>query len=115
MDRGDLDGAETILKAMQAEGPPNAHVLYNLALIADKRNKYNDARNGYLATLKLDPTYKEARYNLALLTYRRGVLEEAKNHARKYAEMAPNDPSAAALTRMVSGGAAPAATPPQAP
>ena len=100
---GNLDAAEAALKPMLVERPQDADVQYNLALIADKRNKYNEARNGYLATLKLDPTYKAARYNLALLTFRRGVTDEAKNHAKKYAEMAPSDPAAASLLNTIFG------------
>jgi Flp pilus assembly protein TadD len=113
----DLDGAETALKALQATNPQDADVAYDLALIADKRNKYNDARNGYLATLKLDPTYRDARYNLALLTQRRGVTEEAKNHARKFAEMAPDDPRVGPLQQLVGGGngGAPTQPPTQSP
>ncbi len=104
---GNLDAAEAALKVMLAERPQDADVQYNLALIADKRSKYNEARNGYLATLKLDPTYKAARYNLALLTFRRGVTDEAKNHAKKYAEMAPNDPAAATLLNTIFGTSQP--------
>lgn len=98
---GDLDGAEALLRPLLAANAQDADVAYDLALIADKRGKYNDARNGYLAALKINPTYKEARYNLAMLTWRRGVVEEAKNHARKYAEIAPGDPAAATLLEMV--------------
>jgi tetratricopeptide (TPR) repeat protein len=104
---GNLDAAEAVLKAMLAERPQDADVQYNLALIADKQNRYNEARNGYLAALKTDPTYRAARYNLALLTFRRGVTEEAKNHARKYAEMAPNDPAAAQLLATIYGTSTP--------
>lgn len=100
---GDLDGAETLLRTMLGTNAEDADVRYNLALIAEKRNKYNDARNGYLAALKIDPSYKAARYNLALLTWRRGVTEEAKNHAKKYAEMAPNDPATMTLMQTVFG------------
>jgi tetratricopeptide (TPR) repeat protein len=98
---GDLDGAEALLRPLVAANPQDSEVLYDLALIADKRGKYNDARSGYLAALKINPTLKEARYNLAMLTWRRGVADEARNHARKYAELAPNDPSAAALLQTV--------------
>jgi tetratricopeptide (TPR) repeat protein len=103
IEAGNLDAAENVLKALKTEAPEDANVQYDLALIADKRDKYNDARNGYLATLKLDPTYKQARYNLALLTFRRGVTEEAKNHARKFAAMAPKDPQVKPLMRMIFG------------
>lgn len=115
IDAGNLDGAETMLKAMQAADPPDAHVLYNLALIADKRNRYNDARNGYLGALKLDPMYRQARYNLALLTHRRGVTEEAKNHAKKFADMAPNDPLTGPLLQTIFGGQPAQQAPPPPP
>jgi tetratricopeptide (TPR) repeat protein len=98
---GDLDGAEAILRPLVGANPQDADAIYNLALVADKRGKYNDARNGYLAALKINPTYKEARYNLAMMTWRKGVAEEAKNHARKFAEIAPDDPAAATLLQMV--------------
>ena len=110
----DLDGAEATLKALQAANPQDADVAYDLALIADKRNKYNDARNGYLATLKLDPTYKDARYNLTVMTHRRGVIEEAKSHARKFAEIAPDDPRVGPLLQLVNGSA-PTQAPTQSP
>lgn len=102
INNGDLDAAEKTLKELQAKNPQDTDVLYNLALVADKRGKYNEARNGYLAALRIDPRYKAARYNLAVLTYRRGVVDEARNHARKYAEIDPGDPSAAALLKMVN-------------
>lgn len=104
-----LDSAEVMLKEMKAANPDDADVLYDLALIADRRDKYNDARNGYLATLKVDPTYRDARYNLYVLTQRRGVGEESKNHARKFIEMAPEDPRAKLLQQELrqSGDAAP--------
>ncbi|MBK8255958.1 MAG: tetratricopeptide repeat protein [Polyangiaceae bacterium] len=104
---GDLDGAETLLKALASNHPNDADITYNLALIADKRNRYNDARNGYLTALKLNPAYKEARYNLAMLTWRRGVIDEAKNHAKKFVEMAPNDPAGQALTQLMATKDAP--------
>ncbi len=104
---GNLDAAEEMLKPMLKERPQDADVQYNLALIADTRGRYNEARNGYLATLKADPTYRAARYNLAILTFRRGVMDEAKNHARKYADMAPGDPSSAMLLQMIFGSAQP--------
>lgn len=98
---GDLDGADALLRPLRATNPEDADLLYNLALVADRRGQYNEARNGYLAALKINPEHKEARYNLAVMTWRRGVAEEARNHARKFAKLAPNDPAAAALLQMV--------------
>lgn len=112
IDANDLDRAEALAKALQSEGPQDPDAVYFVALVADRRNKYNDARNGYLAALKIDPAYRSARYSLALLTYRRGVLEEAKNHAKKFADMAPTDPRTGPLMQMIfSAGAPPAASP----
>ncbi|MFO0589520.1 MAG: hypothetical protein U0441_18425 [Polyangiaceae bacterium] len=108
----DLDTAEATLKEMKAANPNDADVTYNLAYVADRRDKYNDARNGYLATLKIDPTYKDARYNLYVLTQRRGIGEESKNHARKFIEMAPDDPRAKQLQQALSAAPAPTAPAP---
>lgn len=99
---GDLDNAETSLRVLQAANPLDTDVIYDLALIADKRGKYNEARNGYLAALKIDPTYKLARYNVARLTWRKGVKEEARNHAKKFMEIDPNDPAGVTLMQLVS-------------
>jgi tetratricopeptide (TPR) repeat protein len=98
---GDLDAATTTLTALVAASPNDAEARYNLALVADKKNDYNRAREGYLAALKVDPTLINARYNLALLTLRRGVVDEARHHARKFAEAAPGDPRIAELMRRV--------------
>lgn len=107
IDANDLEKAEALAKALVSEGPQDADAVYYAALVADRRNKYNDARNGYLAALKIDPTYRSARYSLALLTFKRGVLDESKNHAKKFAEMAPNDPRTAPLMQMIFSSSAP--------
>lgn len=104
---GDLDGASNLLKKLVAASPNDAEAHYNLALVADKKNDYNRAREGYLAALKADPTLANARYNLALLTFRRGVIEESRHHARKFAEISPGDPRIADLMRRLDGAKRP--------
>ncbi|WP_437663931.1 tetratricopeptide repeat protein [Sorangium sp. So ce1182] len=96
---GDLDGAQARLTPLAQQDPSDAEVLYNLALIADKRGDYNGARQGYLAALKADPRNAEARYNLALLTFRAGIVEESRHHARKFLETFPDDPRGSQLAR----------------
>ncbi len=98
---GDLDGAIKVLEPLVAASANDADARYDLALIADKKNDYNRAREGYLAALRADPKLANARYNLALLTLRRGVVEEARHHARKFAELAPGDPRAVELLRRI--------------
>jgi Flp pilus assembly protein TadD len=94
---GELDGAEPVLKQLAADSPDDPEVAYDLGLIADRRNKYNEAREAYLKALKLRPTLADARYNLAVLTNRYGFAEEAKSHARRFREAFPKDPRGAEL------------------
>jgi tetratricopeptide (TPR) repeat protein len=101
---GDLDAAKTTLAALVAASPNDAEARYDLALVADKKNDYNGAREGYLAALKLDPNLANARYNLSLLTLRRGVIDEARHHAKKFAEAAPGDPRIPELMRRIDAG-----------
>ncbi|WP_420894956.1 tetratricopeptide repeat protein [Sorangium cellulosum] len=93
-------------------------MLYNLALIDDKRGDYNGAREGYLAALKADPRNADARYNLALLTFRAGIVEESRHHARKFLEAFPEDPRSGQLARttgMPLGAAGDGGSPPARP
>ncbi|NUQ78946.1 MAG: hypothetical protein HUU21_35935 [Polyangiaceae bacterium] len=100
--KNDLEGAEKWLSPLAGAGSQDAVAVYNLALIADRRNNYNAARQGYLATLRIDPCYSSARYNLAHLTWKAGIKEEALHHAQKFAEMAsPGDPMLAQLSAMM--------------
>ena len=102
----DLEAAAKVLGALVSRSPSDADALYNLALIADKRDEYNRAREGYLAALRADPKLANARYNLALLTSRHGVVDEARHHARKFAELSPGDPRVADLMRRIEVTAA---------
>lgn len=92
-----LDQAKAELSALAAENPADVDVAYDLALVADRRGDYNGAREGYLRCLRLDPGRFEARYNLALLTWRAGAKDEARHHLQKLREVAPNDPRLAHL------------------
>lgn len=100
--KDDLDGAERTLKPLVGTPPRDPVAAYNLALVADRRGVYNAAREGYLNTLRADPCYATARYNLAQLTWKAGIQEEARHHARKYAEgAAPGDPLVVQLSALV--------------
>lgn len=112
--RDDLDEATRLLEPLSKDAG-DALVLYNLGLVAQKRNRYNSARSRYLAALKADPNYNPARFNLAVLTWEAGVKDEAEHHARKYIELAPDDPHAAKLKGLILEPAPPVArTPPPA-
>ncbi len=106
--RSDLDTAANLLAPLAADGT-DALVHYNIGLVAQQRNQYNKARSAYLAALKAEPNYAPARFNLAVLAWDAGVREEAQHHARKFLELAPDDPRAAELrTRVELDGPPPA-------
>lgn len=87
-----LDEAQVALDAYVKAYPKDADGLYNRALVADRRNDYNKAREGYLSALRQRPTMADARHNLVMLTLKYGATEEARHHARKFADMSPADP-----------------------
>ncbi len=109
----DLDGAEKVLAPLVREAPNDAEALFDLGIIADKKNDYNRARERYLAALRADPGLTAARRNLALLTLRFGIVEEARHHARKLVEATPGDPWSVELLRRIELSAGkPTAGPP---
>jgi tetratricopeptide (TPR) repeat protein len=103
----DLDTAEKVLTPVVKANPADAEAQYDLGLVAHRKNLYNPAREHYLAALRANPAMIEARFNLALLTLSRGVTEEAKHHAKKLAEIAPNDPRNADLARRIAAAPPP--------
>ena len=89
---GDLERAAQAFERVRANQPTNPAPVYNLALIADRAHRYQDAREGYLAALRLDPNLADARYNLAVLTARAGVAGEARHNLEELQRIAPTDP-----------------------
>jgi tetratricopeptide (TPR) repeat protein len=96
------DRAVAVLTPIVEANPGDAVAQYNLALAHQHQGDYNGARNGYLAALRADPTQADARYNLAVLCFERGVLEEARHHATKFVGDYANDPRGAQLERMMA-------------
>ena len=111
----DLDGAEKVLASITREAPNDAEALFDLGIVADKKNDYNRARERYLAALRADPSLTAARRNLALLTFRFGIVEEARHHARKLVEATPGDTRSVELLRRIEFAAVERAAPAPAP
>ncbi|APR83584.1 Peptidyl-prolyl cis-trans isomerase [Minicystis rosea] len=99
---GDLETAQKALAPLVAVDPDDAEAQYDLALIADRRDDYNKARQGYLAALHAAPTMIDARYNVALLALRHQVVDEAKHHAQRFSQAAPADPRNARLAALIA-------------
>ncbi len=111
------DEAATPLGTLALADPNDAAVQYDLALVRHHQGDYNRARNGYLATLRADPQYADARYNLAVLCLAHGFAEEARHHAAKFRASFPQDPRGPELELRVggAGAAGPAEVVPAAP
>lgn len=95
--------ARPLLEKLLRDNPRDADAAYDLALIDDLAGNYNPAREGYLRALRENPEYRSARYNLAVLTLRQGIVQEARHHARKFAEAWPDDPRGPELIRLTGG------------
>jgi tetratricopeptide (TPR) repeat protein len=99
--RGDLLLAEEDLRNLRSTHPNSAAVMYLLGQVEDRSDHYHDAREDYLAALRLDAAYADARYMLALLTARHGAMPEAQYNAEQLARIAPDDPRLPELEKLV--------------
>jgi tetratricopeptide (TPR) repeat protein len=106
---GDIESAAALFHAALKDDPNSVQANYDAALVAQKKNQYHDAREGYLRTLRLDPTYADAQYNLVLLTFNAGAVGEAQHRLEEMTRQCPRDRRLAELRRMLTSGA------PQAP
>lgn len=100
MTKGKNAEAKPVVDEILAAFPSDANALYDRALIDDLAGRFNDAREGYLRALKVDPKLKDARYNLAVLTLRAGIAAEAKHHAETFVKDYPDDPRGETLLRI---------------
>lgn len=95
------DEAIGLLEPLVATAPDDAIAQYDLGLAHHQRNDYNGARRGYLAALRADPSLADARYNLALLCWKRGIHEEGRHHVGAFLEAFPQDPRGRELEAMI--------------
>jgi tetratricopeptide (TPR) repeat protein len=87
--RGDLGAARGEFEEILKTDPNDVGARYNFALVAQKQNRYRDAREGYLAVLRASPRELDARYNLALLVHSAGANAESRHHLEKLKAIAP--------------------------
>lgn len=102
---GKLERARRWTEDLIAKAPDNADAHYNLGLIAQRSNRYNEARSAYLAALRHHPKHADARFNLVVLTANAGVIEEAKYHRDQFLAEQPGDPREKALAKLVGESA----------
>jgi tetratricopeptide (TPR) repeat protein len=93
----DLAGARAAFEAILANEPADVDAMYDLALVAQKQDRYGEARRLYLSLLRAKPEHRQARYNLAILAHSIGAEQEAQHHQALLEKAAPGDPLLAAL------------------
>lgn len=109
------DDAVGLLEPLVQADPKDAGAQYDLALVRQHQGDYNQARNGYLAALRSDARYADARFNLAVLCLDHGFVDEARHHVQKFRASFPDDARGPELERRIGGtgaaGPAGASTP----
>lgn len=95
--------ALALLEPLVQENAADATAQYDLALVRQHQGDYNRARNGYLAALRADARFSDARFNLAVLCLDHGFGEEAKHHVQKFRSTFPDDARGPELERRIGG------------
>jgi tetratricopeptide (TPR) repeat protein len=89
--KGDDQGAVTVLQKAREVLPDNTTVLSTLALTLDHAGRWNEAKQMYEGTLRLDPNNGIALNNLAfLMAEHNGDLDDALTKASKARQLLPN-------------------------
>lgn len=91
LSRGNLDVAKKHLEHAKDlnEHLPVPH--HGLGLISERRERYDEAIENYLAALKVDPGFVPARLNLGNLLFRTGRCELARVEFHKLTLHRPNE------------------------
>jgi tetratricopeptide (TPR) repeat protein len=102
--------ADAALSKLIAEDANDFDSLFYAALADSRRERYNEARQGFLRVLRLNKRHVDARYNLVTLVAGVGATAEAYHHFEELQSIAPaGDP------RIASARAALGSTPPKEP
>jgi tetratricopeptide (TPR) repeat protein len=89
--KGDDVGAVSVLQKAREALPDNITVMSTLALTLDHAGRWNEARQVYEGTLKLDPNQGIALNNLAfLIAEHNGDLDDALTKASRAKQLLPN-------------------------
>ena len=83
----DLDDARNAFKRSLDIKPDNARAHLYLGNLAGAAQRYEQAEDHFLSTVKIDPTIPDAYYNLSRLYERAGDRAAALRHLRSYSEL----------------------------
>ena len=91
MDSGDLRGAEAFYLKAASKMPNNPKIYNRLGIIYLQQKNFADARDAFLAGLKLDDRNASRNYNLALAYIGLGTTEKAKVAVKRAIELDPTN------------------------
>jgi tetratricopeptide (TPR) repeat protein len=91
--KGDLANSINALQEGRKFLPDNPIILSTLALVLDAAGRFNEAKQVYLATIKMDPNNAVSLNNLAfLMAENNGDLDQALTMAQRAKQLLPNLP-----------------------
>lgn len=91
MDTGDLRGAEEFYLKAASKMPNNPKIYNRLGIIYLQQKNFADARDAFLAGLKLDDRHAGRNFNLALAYIGLGTTEKAKVAIKRAIELDPTN------------------------
>lgn len=91
MDAGDLRGAEEFYLKAASKMPNNPKIYNRLGIIYLQQKNFADARDAFLAGLKLDDRHASRNFNLALAYIGLGTTEKAKVAIKRALELDPTN------------------------
>jgi TolA-binding protein len=96
------EAAKNYITSMEIAPPTDAAVAYNVAEICFSAEKIEDAIKYYKLAIQLRPEFAGYYKKLGYAYLNQGDLDTAKSNFRKFLEMAPTDPDAAAIKELVT-------------
>lgn len=116
LNANDLDAAQATFATLLAEDAKDVDSLFYSALVNRRRDRYREARQGFLQVLRSNPRHIDARFNLATLTASVGAREEAQHHLDQLLAITPvGDPRLGLAKAELARGETPSANGNQAP
>jgi tetratricopeptide (TPR) repeat protein len=104
---GNFDEARGHFLKVLAGRPNDAAAAFSAAICSANLKRYNEAREGFVRVVRIDPKHVEARIYLATMALQIGATMEAQHHIEKLAEVAPNEPRLGRLRAALSHSAPP--------
>jgi tetratricopeptide (TPR) repeat protein len=94
LQRGNFERARELLERARRLNPDVAQPHHALGVLAERRERPDEASRHYYAALAVDPGFAPSRANLARLLFDAGMLEEALVQFKRLVEVASDTPDA---------------------